>query len=147
MGIITHELIELDVDLKSKDSIINYIVDTLKKHTRIDDKDQLLTDIYEREEEASTSMGFKVAIPHAQSLPVLESSVVFLRLKDEADWNEDTDVRLIFGIFVPKSNADNSHLKILAKIARKLASEEFRNKLLEVETVEECEKLLQSING
>lgn len=37
-------------------------------------------------------------------------------------------------------------LKILAQIARKLVNEEFRNHLMTVETVEECEKLLESIN-
>lgn len=147
MEVISQELIELDINIETKDRVIEYAAKKMTEFKRINDKEKLIEDIYLREEEASTSMGLGVAIPHAQSSAVLEASVVFIRLKNEINWNDDKDVRLVFGIFVPSENVDNTHLKILAQIARKLASEDFRNQLLTIQTVEECAKLLESINN
>lgn len=147
MNVISQKLIELDIDIQNKDQVIEYISDLMAENSRANDKEKLIKDIYLREEEASTSMGFGVAIPHAQSSAVLEASVVFIRLKDEIDWNEDKDVRLVFGIFVPSENVDNTHLKILAQIARNLVNEDFRNQLLTVKTGKDCEYLLESINN
>lgn len=146
MEVISQDLIELDIDLSTKKSIISYIVDKMGKQNRAGNVENLEKDIYLRESEASTSMGFGVAIPHAQSDSVLEASIVFLRTKEEICWGNDKDVRMIFGIFVPSSNPDNQHLKLLAKLARRLVSDEFRNELLKIDTVEECERMLQEIS-
>lgn len=146
MDVISQELIDLDIKIQSKERVIEHAADKMLEFNRTNDVEKLIEDVYLREEEASTSMGFGVAIPHAQSTAVTEASVVFMRLNEGIDWNEDKDVQLIFGIFVPSENVDNTHLKILAQIARKLVNEEFRNYLMTVETVEECEKLLESIN-
>jgi len=146
MAIISEDLILLDYDIDNKDNVIEFLVDRMQKTNRITNGEILTNDVYLREEEASTSMGFGVAIPHAQSSSVLESSVVFIRLKNDITWNDDKGIRLIFGIFVNESNPDNTHLKILAKLARKLVQEEFRERLLEVKSTKECQDLLESIN-
>ncbi|WP_051258375.1 PTS sugar transporter subunit IIA [Atopococcus tabaci] len=146
MGIITGELIRLDATLNDKESVIEYLVTTMKNQNRITDREKLLEDIYIREEEASTSMGLGIALPHAKSEAVTQTSVVFLRLDHTISWNTDNDIQLIFGIFVPIENTDNEHLKILAHLARKLMSQDFREQLLAAQTVEECQDLLQSLN-
>lgn len=146
MEIITDKLIQLDVTLDSKESVINHITSILMSQNRIGDKEKLIEDIYMREEEASTSMGIGIAIPHAKSVAVNQASVVFLRLNRKIDWNTDNDVQMIFGIFVPAQNVDNQHLKILSSLARKLANQEFREELLNVQTQAECEKLLKTLN-
>ncbi|MGX6979302.1 PTS sugar transporter subunit IIA [Vagococcus elongatus] len=146
MEIITEDLIYLDIELVSKEEIIDCLADILIKQNRITDKYQLIADIYHREEEASTSMGLGIAIPHTQSNSVLEASVVLIRLKRKIEWNEDKDVQIIFGIFVPVENIDNQHLKILSKLARQLTNQGFREQLLRVQTPEECRRQLEGLN-
>lgn len=146
MKVISQDLMDLDIALKDKAAVIEWIADKMVASNRTDKPLGLIEDIYHREAEASTSMGFGVAIPHAQSSAVTIASVVFLRLKSGIEWNEDEGVRLIFGICVPQENVDNTHLKLLSKIARKLVNETFREELLTVKTLEECERLLASIN-
>jgi len=144
--VITADLIELDVELHNKFDVINYIVKKMDVLHRTTDKSKLLEDIFLREKEGPTSMGLGVAIPHAQTDSVTAPSVIFIRLKKDIDWNDDSNIRLIFGICVPTSNSDNQHLKILAKISRNLLNEDFRSQLLTANTSEECEKILNKIN-
>lgn len=146
MEIITEELIQLDVSLTDKDGVIDYIIALLNRKGRTDDPLQLKKDILLREEEASTSMGLAIAIPHAKSTAIKESSVVFLRLDPSIEWNTDVGIKMIFGIFVPAENVENQHLKILASLARKLANHEYREKLLHVITPIACKELLQALN-
>lgn len=146
MEIITDELIQLDIELLDKESVVDYIANILLEQNRITDSNQLIFDIYQREEEASTSMGLGIAIPHAKSSAVTNASVVFLRLNQPIEWNTDKDVRMVFGIFVPAENIDNQHLKILSSLARKLANQPFRDELLSIQTQLECKELLQTIN-
>ncbi|MDE1549310.1 PTS sugar transporter subunit IIA [Jeotgalibaca caeni] len=146
MEIIAEEFIQLDVSLKDKDAVIAYITDLLKNKKRIDDPAQLKRDILLREEEASTSMGLAIAIPHAKSVAVKETTVVFLRLNPSIQWNSDAGIQMIFGIFVPAENVENQHLKILSSLARKLANENFREQLLQVPTPTACKDLLQALN-
>lgn len=146
MEIITDELIQLDVELLDKKAVIDYIANILLEQNRATDKVQLIFDIYQREEEASTSMGLGIAIPHAKTSSVTNASVVFLRLNQPIEWNTDKDVQMVFGIFVPAENIDNQHLKILSSLARKLANQPFRDELLNIQTQIECKELLQTIN-
>lgn len=145
--IITADLIELDIELQGKLDVINYIVKKMDDLRRTSDKNKLLEDIFIREKEGPTSMGLGVAIPHAQTDSVTVPSVIFIRLKKDIDWNDDSNIRLIFGICVPTSDSNNQHLKILANISRNLLNEDFRNQLLTINTSKECEKILSKING
>ncbi len=56
-------------------------------------------------------------------------------------WNND-EVRMVFGIAVPKDNKNNEHLKILSKLARKLMDESFRNELLKENNKKICAGML-----
>ncbi|GGP07821.1 MULTISPECIES: PTS sugar transporter subunit IIA [Oceanobacillus] len=147
MEIIREEFIKLDINLENKKEVIDYIANLLINSNRVRDKGLLLKDVYLREEEASTSMGLGIAIPHAKSLSVKEPTVVFLRLNESIKWNEDKDIKMIFGIFVPAENVDNQHLKILSSLSRKLTDEQYREALLKVKSIKDSERLLQGLNA
>ena len=82
MKLINENLILLDMNLQSKDDIISCIADTLENNQRLCDKQQYIDDVYSREDEISTAMGSSIAIPHALSLGVRHTSLVFLRLQN-----------------------------------------------------------------
>ena len=144
--IITSDLIDLDIELHDKTMVLNHIIKKMNEHNRTNDKNKLLEDILLREGEGPTSMGFGVAIPHAKSDSVLKPSVIYLRLKEEIDWNEDNNIKMIFGICVPVSSSGDQHLKILANISRSLLNEDLRRELLNVKSTEKCEQILSTIN-
>ena len=121
------------------------ITELLHKDNRILSKELFKSDLLEREIEASTSMGFGIAIPHTQSHQVKDSSIVFIKLKKAIKWNGD-DVKLIFGIAVPYENVDNIHLKILSKLARKLMVDEFRTALQNINSKDDAIRELAFIN-
>lgn len=145
--IIREDFINLDVSLNNKEEVIDFIGDILYSYGRITDKNALLKDMYMREEEASTSMGLGIAIPHAKSLAVKVSTVVFLRLETPIAWNDDTGINMVFAIVVPAKNIDNEHLKILSTLSRNLANESFRGQLLNAANKAESKKLLEGINA
>jgi fructose-specific phosphotransferase system IIA component len=142
LELINEQLILLDIDLKSKEEVLNNIAFLLEKDNRLNSTELFIRDVYLREEELSTSMGLNMAIPHAKSEGVKATSLVFLRLKNEITWNEDDKVKYIFGIAVPKENEDNIHLKILSNLARKLINKEYVEYLAEIEDKQKCVELL-----
>jgi fructose-specific phosphotransferase system IIA component len=146
LELVSEDLILLDIDVKSKEEVLNNIAFLLEKDNRLNSKELFIRDVYLREEELSTSMGLNMAIPHAKSEGVKVTSLVFLRLKNEITWNEEDKVRFIFGIAVPKENDDNIHLKILSNLARKLINEEYVSYLSEVQDKKECVELLSVMN-
>ena len=142
MKVINETLILLDMNLQSKDDIISCIADTLENNQRLCDKQQYIDDVYSREDEISTAMGSSIAIPHALSLGVRHTSLVFLRLQNPIQWDDD-QVQMVFGIAVRKENSGNEHLRILSNLARKLMDLGFTNALLHSDNPDGCLQLLE----
>ena len=105
MSIINEELIEIDANLNNKEEVITHFAEILDDQKRLSNKDLFIHDVYEREEEMSTSMGLGVAIPHTQSDSVKDPSLVFIKLKNPIDWNTDNNVQLI--LVLPYQKATN----------------------------------------
>ena len=57
-------------------------------------------------------------------------------------WSEDEKSKYIFLIAVSDKDAGDAHLKILAKLSRKIMSEEFREKLENASNVDEILEIL-----
>ena len=142
MELINENLILLDMNLQSQDDIISCIAATLENNQRLCDKQQYIRDVYTREDEISTAMGSSIAIPHALSLGVKHTSLVFLRLQNPVQWDDD-QVQMVFGIAVRKENSGNEHLRILSNLARKLMNTGFTNELLQAVNQSCCLNLLK----
>ncbi|MCW5874479.1 MAG: PTS sugar transporter subunit IIA [Anaerolineales bacterium] len=129
--IITENLIALDVALPDKAAVIAEIASLLQASARLSDREQYIKDVYEREVMVPTGIGDLIAIPHARSLGVASSGLVYLRLAAPVVWNEGEQARYIFGIAVPDDNLDNLHLKILANVAKKLLDDKIKQVIQE----------------
>lgn len=124
--LINDSLIALDLALPDRASVIEAVADLLDADRRLYDRAQYIRDVYEREEMVPTGIGDLIAIPHARSKGVSESSLVYLRLAEAVEWTGGEPARYIFGIAVPEGNVDNEHLKILSEVARKLLDDRIR---------------------
>ncbi len=145
--LITKDMICIDADLKDKEKIIRAVAERMDRAGKLADQEGYIREVFTREGEISTNLGDGIAMPHARTAHVKEAGLVFLRLKDEVQWEEGSaPVKIIFGIAAPESGGD-MHLKILASLARKLIYEEFKQKLFQAESEEELLTVIEGATG
>lgn len=83
--------------------------------------------VLDRESQSTTGFGKNLAIPHSQIEGLQRAVVIINRYNQPVDWEsmDGEDVTQSFMILVPKNDEDNSHLKILSQLARKMMNEDF----------------------
>jgi len=144
--LINENLIDLGVDLKTKEEVIDHVAVLMNKDGKLSDKAGYIQAVRDREAEISTNLGDGIGMPHARTNYVKEAGLVFLRLNNPIAWGEEAPVRIVFGIGVPDSAGD-LHLKILAQLARKLIYDEFKQKLFNASSKEEVLALINEATG
>lgn len=127
--ILSTRLVKLDFDAKDKLDAIEQLAELIDNEGKLGNYEGYINQVLEREKVFPTSIGYSVAIPHGKSNSVNEAAIAFGRLNHEIPWSEEENIRYVFLIAVPESEAGDTHLKILAQISRKLMREEFRNKI------------------
>lgn len=146
--ILTKDLIILDLESDSKDSVMDELVDALATHGTVTSRTDFKQAILAREAESTTGIGMNIAIPHGKSTAVSEPCVVFGRKKSGVDWNslDGSPAKLVFMIAVPAEKQNDAHLKILQMLSRRLMDDVFRADLLSAETIEQAYELLQTVS-
>lgn len=139
-------------DIHSKDDVIACLADRLDKAGLLVDKDGYIESVYEREEMGSTYMGFEIAIPHGKSPSVREAGIAFGRSNEGFEYisqNDKATVRLVFLLAIPDRTSPDAYMAVLAKLARLLVHEEFREALMQATSYDdvlaaiiECEQYL-----
>ncbi len=145
---ITNErLIDIDLKGSNRDAVIDEMIAKLEEDGVLNSRKEFREAILSRENESSTGIGMNIAIPHGKSSAVRKPSVVFGLKQEGIDWNslDGTEARLIFMIAVPKESEGDAHLKILQMLSRQLMDDQFREKLLTVQTTKEAYQLLKQI--
>jgi len=123
------DLIHIDLDYNSREEIIHAMSTLLASKNRSNLATGVEEAIWKREETFSTALGFGFAIPHCKSEYVLSTTAVVFRLRKAISWSlEDPDNKVsnIIMLAVPIADAQNSHMKIFSKLARKIMHEDFR---------------------
>ncbi|WP_396612653.1 fructose PTS transporter subunit IIA [Haloferax sp. S1W] len=140
------ELISLEEPPATKDGAIEFLLDLAVDAGRVDDRDTALAALLEREEEATTGVGFGIGIPHAKTDAVTQPTVAFARSSEGIDFDamDDKPARLLFMILVPAEGGED-HLQILSALSRSLMHEEVREDLLEAETKETVQDILSEV--
>ncbi|OPA24179.1 PTS mannose transporter subunit IIABC [Bacillus cereus] len=141
------ELIETNLTGETRDDIIDEMIRKLNYTGALHSETGFKQAIMMREEESTTGIGMNIAIPHGKSEVVKKPSVVFGIKQSGVDWKslDGTEAKLIFMIAVPIESAGNEHLKILQMLSRKLMDDNYRERLLSVQTKEEAYKVLDEI--
>jgi fructose-specific phosphotransferase system IIA component len=125
----TPELVVINSDSTTKDQIIRELAERLVAEGRVTDIDAYLADVAKREEVMATGIQGGIGIPHARSECVTAPSVAVATSASGIPFGApDGPAHLIFLIAAPVG-ADDSHLQILAAIARRVMRDEFRDAL------------------
>lgn len=135
----------LTVDLRgeTKDEIIENLVDILDSAGALNDRDEVLKVIKEREEVMSTGMQNGVALPHGRAEGVDKLVAAIGIKKDGMDFQSlDGKKSKIFVLAVSPKNAPESHIQFLASVSTIMNRKESRDILLKAKTSEEFRELL-----
>lgn len=126
--LIRTELIRFDADCLSKAEVINELAGMLHAAGRTDAPDLVEDALWAREEAFSTGLGFGFAIPHCQTDNISANTLGVVKLAQPVAWGavDDQPVEFVILLAIRESDTSNTHLRIFAKLARKLMAEEFR---------------------
>lgn len=129
------DLIVLNSNLKTKDKIIETLVDKLFENGKITSKEEFLDAIYKREELSHTGIEQGLAIPHGKADCVLQASFAVLTSTEIVeDWQSldpNNKVNHIIILAIPTSEAGSTHLDLLAALMEKMTDKEFGKRLFE----------------
>lgn len=143
--VITTDLVLLDLEARERDDAIDQMTQRLEATGRVTDRATYVDAVRKREEEGGgTGMEMGVAIPHAKSPAVDRASVVFARSQQGVDFGGDSEQpsTLLFLIAAPEGSED-LHVTLLAKLARRLIHESFRQRLHDAGTPDDVMQILR----
>ena len=122
----------------SKEDAIKELAGLIKDCREINDFDQFLKDVFEREEMMSTGIGDTIAVPHARTDAVNKLIIAMGRSHAGVDFKsiDKKPVNLIFLLGTPAKEMGD-YLRILSYLTRVLMKEDFRQRLLDANGPEE----------
>lgn len=142
--VINERLVVLDLEAAGRDDAIEQMAARLEADGRLTDRDAYVAEVRKREEEGGgTGMEMGVAIPHGKSAGVARASVVFARSAAGVAFGDSEPSRLVFMIAAPQGTED-LHVTLLAKLARRLVHEEFRQRLTDAPTPADALDIIRS---
>lgn len=148
-SILDPAIIDLAVEGATKDEVLRNMAGKLLANGYIDDVDQFVKDIYDREAEGPTGMGDGISIPHGKSRAAKKIGIAIGRTVNPIRWEssvsddgwQESRLIFLFCVFVDTEFAEN-HLMLLSQLAGKLGSEARLARLNECASADE---ILQTI--
>ncbi|MFM8473534.1 MAG: PTS sugar transporter subunit IIA [Candidatus Kapaibacterium sp.] len=142
--IITPSRIEVRSTIRSKEDLLNYLPEILARNGDVEDIAEVRRVILHRESLMSTGIGHGIALPHGKSKSVRHTTAALVTLAAPMDYDSlDGEPIQLAVILVGKEDQVSTHLKLLSKISRVVASDWFKHEALAAETPEQVHALLQ----
>ena len=141
--LLSEESIELNVEAKDKNDIIDKMTRLMLKTGRINNLEEYKKLVLKREEEGSTGVGEEIAIPHGKGECVTEPGLVAMVVPNGVAYDalDGKPVKLLFMIAAPNTS-DNVHLNVLSRLSTMLMDSNFKNKLISAKSKEEFLKII-----
>ena len=141
--VITPSRIEVRLSVSSKDELLHYIPEILNRNGDVLDLEDVRRVILHREQLMSTGIGHGIAFPHGKTNAVVSTTAALVTLQDPIDYDSiDGEPVQLAVLLVGKEDQVSSHLKLLSKVSRVVASDWFRHEALQASTPEEVYALL-----
>jgi len=130
--VFTRKHIKLNLDLKDKDAYLRYIAKLSIELGIGKDEQGVYEGLVNREKEFATNLGDGIAIPHTKSDYIIKPAIIVLKPKKEVSWGDDAEegIRIIISILSLNEQGGNTHIELLASLARKLVDEEFKKTIV-----------------
>jgi fructose-specific phosphotransferase system IIA component len=136
--LMSEERILTDLSDTAKRGVLQALVDQLVDLGDVENGDQVVDLLLEREELMTTGVQTGFAIPHAFSENVLRPLVALAHVPGGVDWQslDQKPVRYVFLLLGPPA-AQGIHLRLLARVSRLLTNKVFVHRLREAKTAQE----------
>lgn len=137
----------LDVAVASKEELFEVIAAYAYESGYVANAAEACKAFNEREAEYSTGLQDGFAIPHAKADTVLAPTVLFIRLAREVEWEtfDDSAVKNVFALMVPKEDEGTVHLEMLSRLATALLEDEFIQQIQESEDKTQLVELIKKV--
>ena len=140
MSVFSSDLVNLNLVASDKVDAIRQMAAMVVAAGRGNSVEQIAADVIARDE-IGTPQVDGVAIPHARSAGVTQSSVVVARTNGVTFDPEEDPADVLFMILVPPGEGDE-HIDILSSLARRLMDPEFTAALRNLSDANELSELL-----
>jgi PTS system nitrogen regulatory IIA component len=132
-----------DFASRDKKGALEELIAVLVENGRLDDKENALQVLLEREKLGSTGIGDGIAIPHGKLKEIKGIICSFGRSREGIDFQsiDEKPTHLFFLLLAPEDSA-GEHLKALARLSRLLKDSQFRKRLTEANSKEEIYRII-----
>lgn len=146
--LITPDRIKVPLESRTKPELLRELVDVVSSADGVEDRDDLLRAVREREEVLSTGIGNGVAIPHAKSSAIGQLRLAAGLTAQPVDFDalDGQPVRLFFLLVGPETAA-GPHIKALSRISRLVRKPDIRERLLAASDAGEFFEALRQAEG
>jgi fructose-specific phosphotransferase system IIA component len=136
--LLTLDRIRIPLKGGTKEDVLRELVQVITNADKVDDPDEVLRAVREREAVLSTGIGNGVAIPHGKSSLVPELVMAAGRTAGPVEFDslDGQPVRLLFMLVGPETAA-GPHIKALSRISRLIRKDSVRDMLINAATPEE----------
>ena len=128
----------------NKQEAILQLSQTLFANGYLSNIEEFMKDVFMREEEGMTGIGDYIAIPHGKSKGVKKDKIAIGILNEPIQWEsiDDLPVKIIilFAVNANDTQANTSHLAMMATVAKSLAHDDVKARLYQATTLEEVIK-------
>ena len=137
--------IALNVDVSSRDELLQYLSDFSEKLGYSTDSKAVYKKYLAREAENSTGMEKGIAIPHAQDKSIKGSAMLIAKLAKPVEWKtfDNQPVDIVISFLIPDEDNGSNHLEYLSSTSKLLMHDEFIESLRKAQTKEEILKLFK----
>ncbi|UWD34354.1 PTS fructose transporter subunit IIABC [Mesomycoplasma molare] len=146
MNIFSKDYIFINETFKAKDDVFKFIAKkAFELKVTLSEKD-VYDALLERESQVSTGMEKEFAIPHAQSEAINKPILLFIKSSEGLEWEtfDNSKVKYMISILVPKNSKENIHLETLSKVSTMLSDADLIEKLKKLEDKEEIYNLFNN---
>lgn len=140
------ELVITQGEIHTKDEALKALAERLQTADRAEDAGAVEAALWAREELNPTGMGHGFAVPHCKSAQVKAPSMALMRLRNPIAWGSLDGQPVDFVILLATGTGDgeNTHLRVFARLARRLMDEAFRDALRQLESPDELIRFLET---
>jgi nitrogen PTS system EIIA component len=144
IDLIVENIVKIPLESKDKPDVLRELVQILKDAEKIDDFDNVLNAVQEREDKMSTGLQDGIAVPHGKSAIVSSLQLAIGIAPEGIDFNalDEQPSKLFFLLVAPPDQA-GPHVEALAEIAKLAQSKAFCRALVRAESAEEVVELMK----
>jgi PTS system nitrogen regulatory IIA component len=136
--ILIREACQIDMQAQTKKEALRELSTALCEDAKTLAANELLDLLLEREKLGTTAMGDGIAIPHARVESLDRVLASFGRSRQGVDFDSvDGKPTHLFFLLVAPGREGSAHLLTLARLSRLLSKEEFRARLLDVDSIDD----------